>query len=190
MAHFFVTETGRCGTLCMIVLKQMGVPASHEAFFTLDRRAFTEQDRAANAAHLTNDVTLMERPSGGKDSITLTWLARKGFAPERMPFPLFHIDTGHNFAETLTCRDQFDRDLGCELVVRSVEDSISHGRVTDETGPGAILIRHCQPALRAGDLYQGAQLLRRREAIEGRLAKEGVLALAQSAAAATDDAAA
>lgn len=75
--------------------------------------------------------------SGGKDSITLTWLARKAFAPARMPFPLLHIDTGHNFAETLTFRDQFARDLGCELVVRSVEDSIANGRVTDETGPSA-----------------------------------------------------
>jgi sulfate adenylyltransferase subunit 2 len=75
--------------------------------------------------------------SGGKDSITVTWLARKAFAPARIPFPLLHIDTGHNFAETLAFRDRFARDQGCELVVRAVEDSIAQGRVKDETGPGA-----------------------------------------------------
>jgi sulfate adenylyltransferase subunit 2 len=75
--------------------------------------------------------------SGGKDSITVTWLARKAFAPARIPFSLLHIDTGHNFAETLAFRDRFARDLRCELAVRSVEDSIAQGRVTDETGPGA-----------------------------------------------------
>ncbi len=63
MADFVVTGTGRCGTaLCMIVLKQMGVPASHEAFFTLDRRTFTDLDRAAYAAYPTNDVALMAAP--------------------------------------------------------------------------------------------------------------------------------
>lgn len=75
--------------------------------------------------------------SGGKDSIAVTWLARKAFAPARIPFTLLHIDTGHNFVETLTFRDRFARDLGCELIVRSVEDSIARGRVADETGPGA-----------------------------------------------------
>lgn len=63
MADFVVTGTGRCGTaLCMIVLKQMGVPAEHENFFTLDRRAFDERDRLAYDAHPTNDVALMAAP--------------------------------------------------------------------------------------------------------------------------------
>lgn len=63
MADFVVTGTGRCGTaLCMIVLKQMGVPASHEAFFTLDRRSFDDRDRMAYDAHPTNDVSLMAAP--------------------------------------------------------------------------------------------------------------------------------
>ncbi len=75
--------------------------------------------------------------SGGKDSITVAWLARKAFAPARLPFALLHIDTGHNFAETLAFRDRFARDMACELVVRTVEDSIAQGRVADETGPGA-----------------------------------------------------
>jgi hypothetical protein len=63
MADFVVTGTGRCGTgLCMIVLKQMGVPASHEAFFTLDRRSFDAGDRVAYDRHPTNDVALMAAP--------------------------------------------------------------------------------------------------------------------------------
>lgn len=63
MADFVVTGTGRCGTAhCMIVLKQMGVPASHEAFFTLDRRSFDDRDRAAYDAHPVNDVALMAAP--------------------------------------------------------------------------------------------------------------------------------
>ena len=63
-----------------------------------------------------------ERPallfSGGKDSITLVWLARKAFYPGRIPFPLLHVDTGHNFPETLRYRDRLVADTGAELVVR------------------------------------------------------------------------
>ena len=72
--------------------------------------------------------------SGGKDSIVTAWLARKAFFPGRVPFPLLHIDTGHNFPETLSFRDGFARDLPCELVVRRVQDSIDRGRVKEETG--------------------------------------------------------
>ncbi len=82
-----------------------------------------------------------ERPillfSGGKDSIILAWLARKAFYPSPVPFPLLHIDTGHNFPETLEFRDRYVRELGCELVVRYVQDSIDQGRVKEETGPEA-----------------------------------------------------
>ena len=72
--------------------------------------------------------------SGGKDSIVTAWLSRKAFYPARVPFPLLHIDTGHNFPETLSFRDAFARDLPCELIVRGVQDSIDRGRVKEETG--------------------------------------------------------
>ena len=75
--------------------------------------------------------------SGGKDSLVLAVLARKAFAPGRSPFPLLHIDTGHNFPETLEFRDQFVREQGFRLLVRRVQDSIDAGRATDETGPNA-----------------------------------------------------
>ncbi|MDP1571046.1 MAG: sulfate adenylyltransferase subunit CysD [Vicinamibacterales bacterium] len=75
--------------------------------------------------------------SGGKDSIVLAWLARKAFHPAPVPFPLLHIDTGHNFPETLAYRDEFVETLGGRLVVRRVQDSIDQGRVAEETGPTA-----------------------------------------------------
>ena len=79
-----------------------------------------------------------ERPcmlfSGGKDSIVCAHLARKAFAPGRIPFPLLHIDTGHNFPETLIFRDQLVQELGVRLLVRSVQDSIDAGRVQEEPG--------------------------------------------------------
>ena len=73
--------------------------------------------------------------SGGKDSIVVAWLARKAFAPARNPFPLLHIDTGHNFPETLRFRDRFVGQMECALLVRLVQDSIDLGRVREETGP-------------------------------------------------------
>lgn len=75
--------------------------------------------------------------SGGKDSITLTHIARKAFWPARMPFSLLHIDTGHNFEETLEFRDALAAGLGVELIVRYVQDTIDQGRVTEETGINA-----------------------------------------------------
>jgi len=75
--------------------------------------------------------------SGGKDSIVLTWLARKAFFPAKIAFPLLHIDTGHNFPETLTFRDCFATQMQCELLVRSVQASIDAGRVVEESGPWA-----------------------------------------------------
>jgi len=75
--------------------------------------------------------------SCGKDSIVLTWLARKAVHPARIPFPLLHIDTGHNFPETLAFRDTFAELMDCRLLVRGVQDSIDRGRVQEETGPGA-----------------------------------------------------
>ena len=75
--------------------------------------------------------------SGGKDSIVVAWLARKAFAPARVPFPLLHIDTGHNFSETLRFRDDFAQKMDCTLLVRHVQDSIDQGRVQEETGASA-----------------------------------------------------
>jgi sulfate adenylyltransferase subunit 2 len=75
--------------------------------------------------------------SGGKDSIVVTHLARKAFAPAKIPFPLVHIDTGHNFPETMEFRDNLMQRIGARLVVGSVQDSINQGRVKEETGKNA-----------------------------------------------------
>jgi sulfate adenylyltransferase subunit 2 len=72
--------------------------------------------------------------SGGKDSIVCFHLARKAFAPAKIPFPLLHIDTGHNFEETLIFRDNLAEKFGAHLIVASVQDSIDTGRVTEEKG--------------------------------------------------------
>jgi len=72
--------------------------------------------------------------SGGKDSIVLAFLSRKAFYPARIPFPLVHIDTGHNFPETMEYRDWLVNELGVRLVVGSVQESIDKGRVKEETG--------------------------------------------------------
>lgn len=85
-------------------------------------------------AQFQNPVLLF---SGGKDSITLTHLAKKAFAPGRIPFPLMHIDTGHNFPETLAFRDQLVEDLQVKLLVGSVQESIDQGRVREERGKHA-----------------------------------------------------
>ncbi|MEN1783706.1 MAG: sulfate adenylyltransferase subunit CysD [Bacteroidota bacterium] len=83
-------------------------------------------------------VAQFERPvllfSGGKDSITLVRLAQKAFWPAKIPFPLMHIDTGHNFPETIAFRDQLVKELGVELIVRHVQDSIDQGKVVEESG--------------------------------------------------------
>lgn len=75
--------------------------------------------------------------SGGKDSIVVTHLARKAFWPARIPFPLVHIDTGHNFPETIAFRDNLVNELGVQLVVGSVQSSIDQGRVREESGKNA-----------------------------------------------------
>ena len=80
-----------------------------------------------------------ERPallfSGGKDSIVMVKLAQKAFWPAKFPFPLVHIDTGHNFTETIAFRDQLVAETGGRLIVRYVADSIKAGRATEEKGP-------------------------------------------------------
>lgn len=75
--------------------------------------------------------------SGGKDSIVVTHLAKKAFWPAKIPFPLVHIDTGHNFPETIEFRDNLVKELGVKLIVGFVQDSIDQGRVKEETGLNA-----------------------------------------------------
>ena len=96
----------------------------------------------AEAIYVLREVAeQFERPailfSGGKDSIVVVHLAWKAFYPARIPFPLVHIDTGHNFAETIEYRDALVKRLGAELVVGSVQESIDKGRVKEETGYNA-----------------------------------------------------
>jgi sulfate adenylyltransferase subunit 2 len=86
------------------------------------------------AAELSRPVLLF---SGGKDSIVLLRLAEKAFRPGRFPFPLMHVDTGHNFPEVIEFRDRRVAELGPELIVASVQESIDRGRVAEETGPRA-----------------------------------------------------
>ncbi|MCH2024599.1 MAG: sulfate adenylyltransferase subunit CysD [Verrucomicrobiales bacterium] len=84
------------------------------------------------AAQFDNPVMLF---SGGKDSIVMAHLAYKAFHPARLPFPLLHVDTGHNFPETIEYRDKFVSEIGARLFVALVQDSINEGKVTEETGP-------------------------------------------------------
>jgi len=72
--------------------------------------------------------------SGGKDSILIAYLARKAFWPAKIPFPLLHVDTGHNFDETLIFRDSFIKSIDANLIVRKVQDSIDQGKVVEESG--------------------------------------------------------
>jgi len=96
----------------------------------------------AESIHIIREVAAeFERPvllfSGGKDSIVMLRLAEKAFWPARIPFPVMHVDTGHNFAEVLEYRDRRVAELGVRLVVASVQESIDKGRVVEETGPRA-----------------------------------------------------
>ncbi|MBU39520.1 MAG: sulfate adenylyltransferase small subunit, partial [Acidimicrobiaceae bacterium] len=96
----------------------------------------------AEAIHIFREVASeFERPclmfSGGKDSIVMLHLASKAFWPARLPFPVLHVDTGHNFPEVIQYRDQLIEELGARLVVASVQKSIDEGRVAEEKGPRA-----------------------------------------------------
>ena len=96
----------------------------------------------AEAIHVMREVVAQfERPvllfSGGKDSILMVHLARKAFHPGPIPFPLLHVDTGHNFDETIAFRDRLVETLGVRLEVASVQAAIDDGRVVEETGPEA-----------------------------------------------------
>ncbi len=96
----------------------------------------------AESIHIFREVAAeFERPvllfSGGKDSLVLLRLAEKAFRPARFPFPIMHVDTGHNFPEVIEFRDRVVERLGERLIVASVQDSIDRGRVVEETGPRA-----------------------------------------------------
>ncbi|MHB1569068.1 MAG: sulfate adenylyltransferase subunit CysD [Solirubrobacteraceae bacterium] len=96
----------------------------------------------AESIHIFREVAAeFERPvllfSGGKDSIVLLRLAEKAFRPGRFPFPIMHVDTGHNFPEVIAFRDRIIDEIGERLIVASVQDSIDAGRVQEETGPRA-----------------------------------------------------
>jgi len=96
----------------------------------------------AEAIHIIREVAAeFERPvmlfSGGKDSAVMLHLAVKAFAPARLPFPVMHVDTGHNFAEVIEFRDRRVAELGARLVVASVQDAIDAGKVVEESGPRA-----------------------------------------------------
>jgi sulfate adenylyltransferase subunit 2 len=86
------------------------------------------------AAQFENPALLF---SGGKDSIVVSHLARKAFSPAKIPFPLLHIDTGHNFPETLEYRDWWANEIGAKVIVRYVQDSIDKGRAQEEKGYNA-----------------------------------------------------
>jgi sulfate adenylyltransferase subunit 2 len=96
----------------------------------------------AEAIHIFRELAAeLERPvllfSGGKDSIVLLRLAEKAFRPGKFPFPVMHVDTGHNFPEAIEFRDRRVAELGERLIVASVQESIDKGRVVEETGPRA-----------------------------------------------------
>ncbi|MDR2280751.1 MAG: sulfate adenylyltransferase subunit CysD [Gordonia sp. (in: high G+C Gram-positive bacteria)] len=95
----------------------------------------------AESVHIFREVAAQfEHPvmlfSGGKDSVVMFHLARKAFWPAPVPFPLMHIDTGHNFDEVIEFRDRLVEQTGARLVVSSVQDDIDAGRVVEQTGPG------------------------------------------------------
>jgi sulfate adenylyltransferase subunit 2 len=110
---------------------------------SMDRRTLSHLDELeSEAIHIMREIAAeRERPvllfSGGKDSIVLLRLAEKAFRPARFPFPVMHVDTGHNFPEVIEFRDRRVAELSERLVVASVQESIDRGRVQEQTGPRA-----------------------------------------------------
>jgi sulfate adenylyltransferase subunit 2 len=125
----------------------------------LDHLRFLE----AESIHILREVAAeMERPcllfSGGKDSIVMLNLARKAFAPARIPFPVMHVDTGLNFPEILAFRDRWIEQLGLQLVVASVQDAIDRGLVREEPNGSRNRIQ-TQVLLEAAELHKFDALL-------------------------------
>ena len=121
----------------------------------------------SESVHVMREVAAeFERPvvlfSGGKDSIVLLRLAEKAFRPARFPFPIMHVDTGHNFPEVLEYRDRRVAELGERLIVASVQESIDRGRAVEEGPPDQLLDRPRSERLRA--------FLRRFQSLPGRSA--------------------
>ena len=117
----------------------MARPVTHSMpSYQLDHLSALEHE----AIHILREMAAeRERPallfSGGKDSIVLLRLAEKAFRPARLPFPILHVDTGHNFPEAIEYRNRRVKEMGERLVVASVEESIRKGRVVEEKGPRA-----------------------------------------------------
>ncbi|MEM8845677.1 MAG: sulfate adenylyltransferase subunit CysD [Bacteroidota bacterium] len=116
------------------LLEEIKIPDTNELLDRPNANALEHE-----AIYIIREVAAQfEKPvllfSGGKDSITLVRLAQKAFWPAKIPFPLMHIDTGHNFPETIEFRDKLVEELGVELIVRNVQDSIDQGKVIEETG--------------------------------------------------------
>ncbi|MBU2525242.1 MAG: sulfate adenylyltransferase subunit 2 [Bacteroidetes bacterium] len=106
---------------------------------TISHRVLKENLLESEAIYIIREVyAQFDKPvllfSGGKDSITLVRLAQKAFYPEKIPFPLLHIDTGHNFPETIAFRDKLVAETGAQLIVRYVENTIKQGKVSEEKG--------------------------------------------------------
>jgi sulfate adenylyltransferase subunit 2 len=122
---FEVVESLTAG---MSALRESDAQAAHFPAELADEAIYILRETAAQ----------FERPailfSGGKDSIVITHLALRAFAPGRVPFPLLHVDTGHNFPETIDYRDRMVAEWGLTLIPRLVQDSIDRGRVREETG--------------------------------------------------------
>lgn len=101
--------------------------------------SYLKQLEAESIYIMREAVAQFEKPvllfSGGKDSIVLTHLARKAFWPAKFPFPMLHVDTGHNFEETIRFRDYLIDKIGARLIVRTVQDSIDQGLAQEEKGP-------------------------------------------------------
>ena len=110
---------------------------------TTSRRTLSHLDELeAEAIHIFRELAAeLSKPvllfSGGKDSIVLLRLAEKAFRPAGFPFPLMHVDTGHNFPEVIEFRDRRVAELGEQLIVASVQASIDSGRAVEEAGPRA-----------------------------------------------------
>ena len=110
------------------------------------------QQLEAESIYVMREVAAQfERPallfSGGKDSIIMVRLAQKAFWPAKLPFPLVHVDTGHNFDETIEFRDRLAKEVGAELIIGSVQAEIDAGRAKEETGPNPSRNRLQIPAL-------------------------------------------
>src|SRR5687767_4064526 len=119
--------------LCFTRTRARPQATCHESYMMSLHSPSHLKQLESEAIYVIREVAAQfERPvllfSGGKDSILLAHLARKAFYPASIPFPLLHVDTGHNFPETITFRDRFVARLGARLIVRSVQDSIDQGR--------------------------------------------------------------